>query len=897
MRVAVVATAIWFSIIGLARADDAKATIRKPTDIPAQQLGRALASLANEFDFQVLYRTEVVGALTTRGVSGSMTAAEALEHVLTGTGLTYRYLDEKTVTIIPTPTGPTSEAQNTTTNVSGQESTGGGHDKEGGQNSSSTQRTSNTPPDDVAGHKPDELQEVIVTARFRSESLQHIGAAISSVNSEAIEHGGITDFEDIVRRTPGLASTYRGPNTNEVLLRGIANQTGELVTDVSSVSPLVGQFLDDVPFASATASQRDLNLFDFARVEILRGPQPTLFGEGSVGGTIRYISADPDLSVGPVGDAIVRSGASSIKDGGANSWADAAATVNLVPDVFGVRAVLNWRRDGGFIDDPLRHAQNINTFRSGGGRIVALLRPSDALSVRFAAHFSRDKTGDLPNIDVGSDPVRRVLSTPFGGSTTDDIDLYSLKADYVAGPITVTSITGYYRRKRETSGYDGSNSGFFTALLHAPINFVAENSPNDATWSQEFRLVSGFQGPLNFIGGLFYKDKTSEVVAGLTSPDGSFAPYQAVPGGPIFHSSPIYKTTQYSGFLEGTLALTHHIRFIAGARYVHEHTDSTVNQFLSVGGVTPPIATIDFAAFLGASGLPTTFPFDLNKLLPRAAIEIDLSRNALLYASAATGVRNGGLTAAVSAFQAAGGGTPSFDSKKFADLLVFKEDKVLTYELGLKSRSLGGRLTANVAAYFTQYDHPQITTYTPFVFVTNGPNAEIKGLELGTDFQASHFLTLFANASYTDARFVHSALLDPALAPVIGADVVRGNRLANVPEWAFAAGADVTHRLGNIKLVGHLDYDYVGDRYSSPQNFVSSRLPPMGLVNARLGFETDHWSVVGFVTNATNEIRPLALATTGVQAFVNASGRLDAPVNQVSINRPRTLGVELTRRF
>jgi outer membrane receptor protein involved in Fe transport len=206
-------------------------------------------------------------------------------------------------------------------------------------------------------------------------------------------------------------------------------------------------------------------------------------------------------------------------------------------------------------------------------------------------------------------------------------------------------------------------------------------------------------------------------------------------------------------------------------------------------------------------------------------------------------------------------------------------------------------LTANVATYFTQYDHPQITTYTPFVFVTNGPNAQIKGVELGTGLQASHFLTLFANASYTDARFVHSALLDPMLAPAITADVVSGNRLANVPEWAFAAGADVKHRLGNATLVGHLDYEYVGDRYSSAQNFVSSKLPSMGLVNARLGVEVNHWSVVGFVTNATNEIRPLAIATTGVQAFVNGSGRLDAPVNQVSINRPRTLGVEITLRY
>jgi len=899
-------------VCGLALGSPAMAVADAPTkfDIAAQPLTAALKAYAAQANVQLLYASDAVGALPGNAVIGDFDKRDALARLLQGTGLEAVYSGDSRVTIRPLrlPSGaaaPDLQTPSIEVERSGAMSADAERKRSFWNRFRLAQAspTSSDAGSSTAGSPAatpdsgDTLEEIVVTARFKAESAQKIGAAISPLSAETIEREGITDFEDIARRTPGLASTDRGPNTNEVLLRGISNQTTERVTDITAVGPLVSQFLDDVPFASATASQRDVNLFDFARVEVLRGPQPTFFGEGSVGGTIRYISADPNLSGDALAHPVVRLGLSSTQDGGWNRAANAATTFNIVPGVFGVRAVLNWREDDGFIDNPTRGTKDTNTFDSKGARIVALYRPNDALTIRFAGHLSRDDTGDLTFVDTDTKPSDLVLSTPVKGTSSDDVDLYSLKGDYVAGPITWTSITGYYRRKRETTGYDPANSGFFQGLFGTPINILIDNPLRDRTWTQEFRAVSAFDGPFNFTSGLFYKNKDSTVIAALTSPDGTFAPFQAVPGDVIFRGTTTYKTEQYSGFLEGTYAVAEHVRLIGGARYVHETIDSDVIEYLSIGGITPPIPTIDFADFLPASGLPTTYSFKLSKVLPRVAVEVDLTNQALLYASASAGVRNGNLNTAVSAFQAAGGGTAGFNPDTFADLLVFKDDQVRTYELGLKTRSAQNRWTANLAAYFTQYGDPQIYTATPFVLVANGPDAHIKGLELETALRANAVFSLFANASFTDAKYVDSALLIPTLAPAVTADVVDGNRLANVPKWAYSLGINARYPMARAIWVGHLGYQYVGSRNSTAQNFASTELHSLGLLNARLGIETAHWSLVGYIANATNQIEAQSINATGGAAFVDAQGRLDAPVNAVSVNRPRTLGLELTARF
>jgi len=177
-------------------------------------------------------------------------------------------------------------------------------------------------------------------------------------------------------------------------IRGVANGALQGLSDTGLSGPLVSQFLDDIPIAQSTASQRDFNLFDFERIEVLRGPQPTFFGEGSVGGTIRYATRGPDLYDEGSSDSIIKTGLSSTDDGGTNFSISAASSLILVPEQLGIRAVINYRDDDGFIDNNALNQNDINEYESVSGRIVALYEPNDALSVRFMTFIGRDDIGE-----------------------------------------------------------------------------------------------------------------------------------------------------------------------------------------------------------------------------------------------------------------------------------------------------------------------------------------------------------------------------------------------------------------------------------------------------------------------------------------------------------------------
>lgn len=747
--------------------------------------------------------------------------------------------------------------------------------------------------------QPSASDDIVVTARFRTEAAQSIAAPITAISSATLVRQGITDFSDIARSVPGLASTDRGPNANEVFLRGVSNQTGEALADSGNAGALVTQYVDDVPVATANASQKDFNLFDFARIEVLRGPQPTLYGEGAMGGVIRYVSADPSLSGGAVSGIIVRSQVSGTDGGGVNVSENAAATLGIVPDVLAVRGVFNFRHDSGFINDPVRNVNEINPYRSIGGRFVALFKPNSSFSARLSGNFSRDRTADGAYIDVGSNPADLTYSAPIGANSSDKTDLLSFKMDYNTGPITLTSVSGYYKRDRVIAGYDAGNSGGFSVVLGAPVNLANQYATSDTTFTQELRVASHLSGPFNFIGGFYFKDKKSNVVVSITSPDGSIDRFLANPTGDLLDNSQTYRTRQYSGFLEGTLSLTDHLRLVGGARYLYEKITSTVDSYISLAGLTPPIPTLDFANFLGLYGLPRTFAFTLNRVLPKASIEVDVAKDVLAYALVSEGVRNGNTTGIVTAFQVAGGGTPNFNPALFAKSITFDSDKIWNYEAGIKTRSLDGRLTANLTAYYSRYYHPQILEVTPFALTTNGPDAEIKGVEFESTFHATKVISLYGNVAYTHARFIGSALTIPALAPAISADVMKGNHLTNVPDWTYNIGLNFDQPIVNsdTKLIGNINFNYIGSRFANPQNFVSSELPAIGIANVRLGVEHKIWTLEIFANNLFNRIKPQSIGALTSFAHATASGQLDAPNITEAINRPRVIGADLTVRF
>lgn len=743
--------------------------------------------------------------------------------------------------------------------------------------------------------------DIVVTARFRSEAAQDIGGSISAIDGRAIAREGIDDFEDIARRTPGLSTIDRGPSQNDVSVRGISNGVAPRLSDLGGAGPLVSQFLDDIPVAAATASQRDFNYFDFERIEVLRGPQPTLFGEGSVGGTIRYFSRDPQLSGGPISDMVFQSSLSFTDQGGANVAASAATSFILVPDKLGVRAVVNYRKDDGFIDNPRLGIEDFNDYRAFSGRAVVLWEPIEALSIRLMAFAGRDDFGGTYEVDAPpAAKTALTLSTPVRGSNRDDFELYTGKVEYAAGPVTLTSITGWYSRSRVDEFYDAQSAAAF-GLFTTPLTAIGRSNADDESFTQEIRFATDLGGAFDLIGGIYYQD--ASYIANLTTTAAEFAPFTVPAGGTtLIGQAGSVDSRQISGFVEGTLRASDRLRLIAGVRYVDEKiTSVSIQSVAAFGGgpvgLAPPFVIADVNAIATASGIPLEESFQLRRFLPRAAVEFDVSDDAMLYAIAATGVRNGNLNPFTSALR--GAGTPP-SLTRFEQARSFEEDGVLSFEVGAKTRWLDDALTFNLSAFHTDFRDPQILTANPFVLTVNGPDLSILGVELQSSWRAARGINFYVSGTWQDASFQSGATLaNPATLASLGVtqDLQKGNRPVNTPEWAAAAGLDVRQPIGDdLFVTGNFAYQYIGSRFSLSQNYPSSRMGEQNFVNLRIGLETDHWSLTGFVDNLTNTIEYQAIqGNTGTPILVG--GKLDFRPTSASVNRPRTIGIQFGTRF
>ena len=749
--------------------------------------------------------------------------------------------------------------------------------------------------DDQPASRP-MIEEVVVTARFRKESVQTVGGSISATSGQTIAREGLTDFEDIARRTVGLDLVDRGPNQNDLAMRGVSNGVTPGLADSGGSAPLVSQFLDDLPVTSSTGSQRDFNFFDFERIEVLRGPQPTLFGEGSMGGTIRYVTREPKLEEGSPSETIITTRLSSTTDGGTNKSISGASSIVLVPDVLAIRGVLNYRDDDGFIDNPVLGIDDINDNRSVSARIVALYQPTDALSLRLSIFSGRDDVGEPNVVDSPKAADELEFSSAIDGTSVDDFDLYSLKVAYDMESVTLTSITGLYQRQSRVERYDNANSEAFGTFLPVSLSGTNLLDTDDDSFTQEFRLVSNLSGPVNFVAGAYYRDDKLVDNVGSTAPE--LIPFVTSPvgGDVLFNEDRLSKSKQTSVFAEVTYALTDSLRLIGGVRYVDAEVAATTTRSefalgATEGGLGPPFVIFDSGAAVEAAGLPSREVFRLKKWLPRVSVEYDLGESTLLYGIVSSGIRAGNLNPAVTAFFFSGG-----DPDIFRQARSFDEDQLVSMEIGLKTRWLEDALTTNVAVYRINYDNPQVQMSVPFVMTQNGPDERIYGFELENFWQPSGFMSMYLNLAYQHGEFVQNALLVPAAGTLVTFDVPKGNEPVNAPKWSVATGVTMNYPLGSsgFDLVADIGYQFIDDRYSAVQNFPSSLLHSNEFLNLRVGVENEKFGVVGFVTNATNEVQFQSIFGNAGAAKLNAQGQLDYSPSVSNVNRPRTVGIELT---
>lgn len=731
------------------------------------------------------------------------------------------------------------------------------------------------------------LEEIIVTATKRSQAIADIPMSVSVLSSELLERQQADNFRDLVALVPGLSINSSQRGVTRVTLRGI---------NTGGVASTVGVYFDDVPFGSSTGLANaatvsgDFDTFDLARIEVLRGPQGTLYGASSLGGVMKYV---PNQANTEKFEAKIQGSAEDVKDGG-TGYAFTGVVNIPVSDRFAIRASGFHRSDEGFIDsignnpiptltDPnvnviegTRVEDNLNWLDTFGGRVSALFQASDNLSINLSAVMQNIESGAPDQVDADPATLRPLNSSPVQSRyqrAFSDIEyrVYSANLDWDFGGASLQSITsdGSFEQNFQQDAAIASSlagvplSAFLTLVFDDPntpeiaplLSAVLPQTTATDKFTQEFRLLSKDNDTFEWLVGAYYTDEESVISQIINGVD---AGTENVAAGfndlAVVTLDSTYEETAL--FANGTWYISPNFELSFGARA--SKNDQTARQVSS-------------GALAGASDLTVTSsesPFTWS-LSPR----LQINDNSSVYLRIATGFRPGGPNVVP---PTAPPTTPR----------TYDNDSLTSYELGYKVSSTDGRFALDAAAYFLDWEDVQLLAVIDgFGVNANGGTAESKGIEFAASFSPTDGLQLALNGAYTDAELTQDT------DPIIGG--LSGDRLSYVPEWSYGLSADYEWavRGDSTAYVGG-NLGYTGDRPAGLGN-----LDPNGnlrmiesytTLNLRAGVEVGRWLFEVYGKNVTDEL--------GINSISNVDEAVTGRV-ETGIIRPRTYGVKIGLNF
>jgi len=778
------------------------------------------------------------------------------------------------------------------------------------------------------------IEEVIVTARFREEGVQDVGGSLTALDNQALRDQGINSLRDLANFTPSLNLQDRGPGRNEISIRGIGRSVFQ--QDIVASSANIGVYFDDVPVNVLQGAQIDIRSFDLARVEVLRGPQGTLFGEGAQGGAIRYVSQDPDLEeYGLEGEMRL----TAVSGGDHDIGGGLAVNIPLIESKLGIRITGNRVTEPGYIDNDVDGTQNVNDYDAHNIRAVILAQPTDRLSIRLMGTYNSADQGAFPQMN--GDPEDQTLFniSTQGSSVDDEYFVGSANIKYEFDKFDLVSITSYFERNRDRDVVDA----FFTNQAQAFRQFFAVTNPfvgfggpdlsglfvptgpvepvfsvdqaEFSQFSQEIRFVSDFDGPFNFVAGGFYRDFDQSVASttrsqqsvdllGLTlfnitldqlfNPASAFAGFvPTIPANPsplgselsaqlgldAFFGATGVSTTlstgqQYSAFAEFTFEVTENLTLIGGIRSHNEELDAS-----TIGG------NYSLLGGLVAAGAPGNFPpetapqlgdIDVNVFLPKAAIEYKPTDELLLYASYSEGVRNGNINSGSTADSL----LLLFGEQFAEDIATFEEERVRALEVGAKFASEDGSLIANVATYYNFFEDIQsfITFAGPPAagIIDNVGDGRTYGFEADISYSFNENVRAFLGGNYTNAE-ISDVQLDPG-SFVFNFD--DGQPIPFIPDYTVTAGIDTNFPISDTGLEGFARglFTYTGEYTTFADGPAGTDLNPIlggyGLLDLAFGINAENWSLDVRVNNLLNE-REIIQASPTTAVLQGALGGFD----------------------
>jgi iron complex outermembrane recepter protein len=751
-----------------------------------------------------------------------------------------------------------------------------------------------------------QLEEIVVTAEKRETTIETTAISITAVSGADITNRGFTDLGSLMQTVPGVSIRTSGPGMTEFEMRGVASNGGN--------SPTVGFYFDDTPLTAPAATNEGKivispDLYDLNRVEVLRGPQGTLYGSGSMGGTIKVVPNAPNP------DLFEASGEAKFADtdhGGFDHAENAMVNLPFWGDKAAVRIVGSYSYDAGWIDRvviapgqfPLptglvttpsgsyytvrgnvlaapiaQEYHDVNGVEKTAVRVAAVFRPIDGLTITPSYFYQKLRSSGLPYID--SNPGTDAFYQPFDTSEgyRDEFRLEALSVKYRNDLFEVSSATGYWSR-HEPLVQDTAES-WTTALLPDGIGITgygpgggnlgkawAEENNQSHQTTEELRVSSVGDTRFKWLIGYFYSDFESPWDIVFPSESGASNPNIGTDN--LFSYYTPFKILQQSVFGEVTYNFTDPFSVTVGARRYHYDSSVNLDQY---GGITPTVVASSEQSSQGVT--------------PKVTLSYQFDKDLLVYATAAKGFRPGGGTGPVPTsgpesceaqlqleYNSHGGFVPGPVS--------FNSDSIWSYELGEKWRSSDNRVTVNAAGYFESWIGVQQVNPLScgYVYTANAGDAHVYGGELEVNAIVVHDLETSANVSYSHSTLTSTNLSDSPFEA--------GTEIQQVPKWTGTVAMSYHHELTeDLALIARAESTYVGSRTDA--TFYINNLPSYDLTNLRAGVDGGRWSAVMFINNVADK---RALLNNITQDANNL-----ATYNRVAVSQPRTAGIDLNYKF
>lgn len=727
--------------------------------------------------------------------------------------------------------------------------------------------------------------DIVVTAQKRTQNLIDVPQSISVVPGKMLEQRHATSLVDYAALVPGLSIQQQNAGESRIILRGI---------NTGGASPTVAVYIDDTPFGSSTSQTNaahlagDIDPFDVERIEVLRGPQGTLYGANSLGGLLKYVTAAPKF------DRVSIRGQAGVEtvDGGGTGWSGNGVVNVPLGDTLAIRASGFYRETPGYIDSVGIRAKDINHSASYGGRTSLLFKPSDKFSVRLTAIAQNIRAHGRDTIDAEPATLTPITADPFTGASGKgllryqtlaegnrvDYRLYSGTVEYDFGPATLTSVTSYATLRQhediDATPLLGDISPFYGAAT--PYGTDEPSNISQKKFAQEIRLTSAKSDSFEWLIGGYYTREPGQIyqlyrpfdpATGAFLPEAGTIPQDLLgPGAPAapfpfthFLTAQLDSTyKEFAGFGSATWHLTHAFDITGGVRYSHNEQRTTQ----SLGGGFVVVQGADGTLIGKSSEGVWTW-----SVSPR----YEINERVAVYARVAKGYRPGGPNVVPP-------GAPADYPAQF------RADTLISYETGVRAETADRTFGIDASVYYLDWKDTQITTtfqtsIGPVTADGNGEGAKSYGGEVTATLRPVHGFVVMGSVAYNHTELKGNILVGGS----------NGDQLPYAPHWNASVSADYDWALsGRVNAFVGASITAVSDR---PADFDAAYQATFGhrlildgyaTVDLRAGIEMKPFTLSIYARNLSN---------SGGQTYAGPYGGSYAGLIDVAMIRPRTIGL------